>query len=401
MNLGLTHSKIYFQEWKFILATIVNNYNHFVTSPWLVVKKLWNNNVFNDDTYNYQAASSKIKKFLKSSKKGINKNNVTCIDYFNGDLNLLLARLRKSNLERINYSSVLRINKKGLKTLDKIMSLKTPNPGKIFIVHDFPKPYDSVMPWDLMFASSKDHKEYGIKEGIYLHIYRQFPLFWEFLLLHEYVHHAIRSNMKKTKATGYKWIEEGLADWFALNAHYKLFRDWDFLVFVKNMYYIYEKVFPRSPLAEYAQYGKVITRIYLQGGHQAVGNILKAYLLNPDSKKWNDLYKDVINEKKSSYDQYRPLHLKTNFDRFLITLHEKADTINVPTLEYKILKILQRKHNHINKNYGLSQVKASVGDIKKAISNLMNLGFIIDHQKKYILNDSTIYLLRSNSIRPI
>jgi len=396
-----TKKQLQYPEYKYVLANIVENSNEFTLPSWLIVKELWSKTKFSDQPTRNKEISTKIiacsKKLIQSSKK-----DLIYYQFLQKDLKKLAQILKSKYPYTGNTRSLVKIGEKCLPVLAKEMGLNIKRKVNVFFVAEFPKPYNRIKTWDLMFADRNDERKYGIKEGIYVHKERQFPLFCEFLIIHEYVHFIVRSNSKRELSSGHKWIEEGLADWYSFIAHFRLFRSIDNLVFFKKVYQIYEKNFPRSPLAEYSQYDRAIKRLYLWGGHEAVKKLVSKYLQNPNSSRWSRLYRNILQEKSDIISVANTKRPGDRLNSYLLTLHEKVDTLNISAVEYLILNELNMKVQKCmpyKKIRYLLSIKEKVFD--DAISRLEGCGLILKKENNVILNDTSSSLLDAGAIKPV
>lgn len=293
------------------------------------------------------------------------------------DLNIIISKL---NSVKINTSidRLKEIGSKSIKALNHYFNADIHLNPDVFIVEYFPKPYDKITTWDFMFADEDDYEKYDIDVGLYIHTGRQFPYYSEVLIIHEYVHFFFNELKPNKSENLFRWLEEGLADWFAFKVHYDLFKDIKAIEFSKRMNLLYAESFPYSTLAEYQGYHDIFQVIFKVGGNEAIINLAKKYVENPTSTYWSKLFNDVKNmEFNLVFDLQKDFTIRDKLDLLITTNSQEFGLLNLSSIEYIILKKLNNKMfiGEISKK---TQLQDDV--LKSGLERLQARGFVLKTQ---------------------
>ena len=211
--------------------------------------------------------------------------------------------------------------------------------------------------------------------------------------------HFLFNELKAIKAESlYRWLEEGLADWFSLKTHYEMFNDIEAIDFAKNMNLLYSESFPFSTLAEYQSYNDILQEVFKVGGHQAILDLAKKYLDDPESEYWSELFDDIKSMKFNLvFDFKQSFEIKNKFDYIISTNKQQYGLLNVASIEYLILTKLKNKMtlDDITKK---TQLNKKV--LKAGLGRLLGRGYILkDENNNFEVIKNISHLINSGHVK--
>ena len=257
-----------------------------------------------------------------------------------GDITLLSDNIERLPLT-VPVESVAEIGRHAVALLIEETGHETNASLQVFVVRQFPEPYDDVTSWDFLYADAEDHHKYGIPIGLYVHADRQFPFFSDFLIVHEYVHFFVDALKADRTKTRYRWMEEGFANWYGLLVYDRIRRDPSLVRFVQAVTSMYTTVLPFSTISEYVSYDRLFRLVYSAGGHEAIRTLFRAYTEDPLSDRWQQLFDDLRADRFESLRHFAAPHTPTRDIDFLLQReHEPLPILTVQPSEHVVLRAL-------------------------------------------------------------
>lgn len=388
------NNDIHFSEFKLVLSLIVKNHSKFNIDFKLLVKHIIEQNILNNDIADSNRLCQKLEDIKNKLFKTIDDEFYKIL--FIEDVGILKKIISKKT-HHFDLNNLLNIGESTLKILNKEFNTHITKFPNIFVTNNFPVPFDKNTTWDFMYASKEDERKYNLKEGLYIHKDRQFPIYCEYLIIHELVHYYI-DKIKRTKVTRYRWIEESIANWYALIIHYKLYKNKEFVIYIKNINELYNHIFPYSVIAEYSYYDRALQKIYNMGGHQGIIKFCNEYILLPNDKRWQQLFDSILKRDFEPLEKYALKSVpKNELDLLLFDSSIDTQILNLTSLEYIIFKNLEEKGILINKLTKKTDIKFEF--IEKGINQLQNRGYIIMQNEKIEIIDNAMHLYKSELLK--
>ncbi|RZK01670.1 MAG: hypothetical protein EOO43_24105, partial [Flavobacterium sp.] len=257
---------MHFTELKFILSHIVRHRYSLSFDYKLLAKLLIDTNLFSKEPADKANLINKleiaISLLTSRSDDGLFKK------YVEHDGAFLKKELLKTEVY-IDFPDIQQKAKDCLAALNKEFDLNIAELPQVFVVDNFPSPYDNITTWDFMYANKDDETKYGIPEGLYMHKDRQFPIFGEYLIIHELVHFYV-DKVKGDIPIKYRWIEEVFANWFPMKIFYEIYNDKEAVNFIRAVNDMYKDILPFSTISEYNYYDNLFRKVFYIGGHEGV-----------------------------------------------------------------------------------------------------------------------------------
>lgn len=361
--------KLEVPEGKRVLFEFVENYDSFEMPISVLVKELFKSNVFSMEIPFSAESIKKLDVFISKIEQ-----NTVFNKFMRQDFQILKKFLEKSF--RFNMDVIHNITKNAKQILEEETGFSFGNGIDIRWVDTFPEPYEKVTNWDYMYATKEDQEKYGIDPAIYLHTKRQFPVFYEYCIIHELVHKILDQN-RREKSKLVHWFEEGLADWMAIRIHYRLTQDIKKLTLMQRLYTLYSKVFPASTLAEYYEFLKLIAKLNHVSNMKEIINI---YVKDPEELKWGEVYRALkyndIDKIKILLPQ-RQIPLKGDEDNLIMFFTNPVEPITVGCPEFMVLKTLfNAKDKEADKIKFIQEGTLDKETLEIAIKRLQSRGYI-------------------------
>ena len=394
LNINVQNDKIHFSEFKLVVCLIVVHRNDFNLSMELFTKQIVQQNLLTYEKFNKDDLIAKLEEI--KNKVLIKSDDVIFKRVFSNDIDKL-KNIIEQEKQRFDLSNLLDISRIAMKRLNVEFGENVTEMPDIYIVDDFPEPFTNITTWDFMFVGIDDNLKYNIRQGLYLHKDRQFPLFSEYLIIHEFVHYFI-DKIKKDSLVKYRWIEEAIANWFSLVVHYGHFKDIGFINFIKSVNHLYNNIFPNSVIAEYSQYDDMFRKLYRLGGAEAISKFCKEYFLSPSDEKWEVLLYDLAHNNFGGLKEYVFPHCHQNeFDLALCESSTESSFLNLSCTEFIILKnINSEKFSFDNLSI---QADIEIGILRKGVSKLQNRGYLIVEDGQIEVIDNIVHLVKSGLIK--
>jgi len=359
-------------EFKVTLSLIIANYKKFNIDYKLLAKKIYQQQILEDVPFQKKTLCEKLDRIKNQYFTTLQDNFFKIL--FEKDIETLKSIIIKEKKPVVDFAHLNDLGKVTIGILNKQFKAKVTNQPEIILTNTFPPPYDKIGTWDYMIADKEDEEKYGIKEGLYIHQDRQFPIYSEYLIIHEIVHYFV-AQMKQNKTVKFRWIEEAIANWFAFIVHYSIHRNIDLIIYVKNANALYNQIFPYSSIAEYGYYDRAFEKVYRAGGHQGVIELCRDYFISPTNSKWARLFYSL------SHHDFKPLKkyskkspIKKGFDILMSEMTIDTQILNLTSLEYLIIKELTRGNSVFSDI--AEKLDTDVDTVQKGAKQLANRGYI-------------------------